>query len=466
MIRATKAKLNRDAIKAFLMSEKYPLVIAAMTAVGSITGTELYLGMIHALFVFVAFLICDSVRPFLISLLTFVMQISVAHSPFHPSYSDYYYTGWRIVAFIAIPTLVIIGACIFAVKNRIYRRVSFKNTPLLLPIILLSFAFLMNGVFSGKWSGAGLLFGFVNAVVYGAVFILIYHGFSDSEDPRGIADYFAYISMLVTFVIIAELTALFLTSDTVIVNGSINKVEVSLGWGIWNLIGISLAVLIPVLFYGVYSSRHPWLYFATATLALVFAALTMSRNALIFSSLSYVACALILCFKGERQKAFRAICAIGTLGVILIGTVFFDSIRTVLLDYFERGLSDNGRYNLWKKAFANFLESPIFGGGFYGFEVDDSELYSFGPLAKQAHNTVLQLLSATGVVGLTAYVYYRIETVKPIIRRPSVTKTFMAISMAVLLGGSLLDNFVFNVYPMFHYTVALTVIYRSADRGE
>ena len=135
----------------------------------------------------------------------------------------------------------------------------------------------------------------------------------------------------------------------------------------------------------------------------------------------------------------------GVCAVAVIIIAFWNKIYSLLGDYFDRGFSDNGRYLLWREALKNFLADPVFGGGFYGFDVDDTLLYSFGPLAKQAHNTVLQLLSATGVVGFLAYVYYRYSTLKIMFRRPDLKKTFMAISIAVLLFGSLLDNFVFNI---------------------
>ena len=154
-------------------------------------------------------------------------------------------------------------------------------------------------------------------------------------------------------------------------------------------------------------------------------------------------CPKISCLRrGKNKRVFRIITAAGVALVIILGAVLFDKIQELLRDYFERGFSDNGRYALWRAAFDNFLDAPIFGMGFYGFNVETDV---FGPLTKQAHNTVLQLLSATGIVGFSAYAYYRFSTVKPIFKRPSFMKSMMAISIAVLLFGSLLDNFIFNI---------------------
>ncbi len=444
------------------MSDKYPILICSLVAIGSIAGLELYFGIFHTLLMLGAFLFSKSIRPVLISVMTYIMQTSVSHSPFYPNYSNYYYTGWRMPTIITLVSLIVAGAIVFTVKNRIYRKFSFKQTPLLLPLICLSAAFLLNGAFSGSWQISDAMFGFANVIVYLFVFLIVYHGFSDEEGSHELAGHFAYISMLIALVISAELIAHFITADNIFVGGSINKVAVALGWGIWNLVGVSLSVLIPVIFYGMHVNKYPWIYFAVATLAYIMAVMTMSRNALIFASLAYVACVLISCFVGKNKKVFRIITLVGVIGVIVLAIVLWDKIYALLADYFSRGLSDNGRFALWSAAFDNFLDAPIFGKGFYGLEVDDSMLTSFGPLAKQAHNTVFQLLSATGMVGFMSYAYYRYTSLKPLFHRPSLKKCMMAMSIAVLLFGSLLDNFIFNIYPMFHYTVALVIIHKAS----
>ena len=462
MMEKIAAFFRSEKTRAFLMGRKYPAIVAFFVAFAAISGLELYVAVLHLAVAITAIFITSSFKPALITLLTMVMHISVKNAPFYPTYSDYYYSGWRFGLFVAMCVVTFICLVIFVIKNRLYSRVRFGRTPMLLSMTVFSVSLLLNGVASGKWEVGSLIFGFANAAVYSIVFLFLYYGLGD-ESSDSLAGYFSYLSTLISFIIIAELTALFITSDNVFVNGSINKVGVALGWGIWNLVGVSLAVLIPVIFYGVHKSEHPWYYFVSATLTFVFAVLTMSRNALLFSALSYGACVIISCFTGKHKRAFRIITLCGIGAVLLAAIVFFDKIRDLLADYFERGLSDNGRFELWSAAVDNFLESPVFGGGFYGFEVDDSLLYGFGPLAKQAHNTVLQLLSATGIVGLLSYLYYRFESIKPLLRRPSLKKTLLAMSIGVFLLASLLDNFVFNIYPTFFYTVALVLIHKDEE---
>lgn len=459
MIASLKNKLSLDGIRAFYMSDVYPIIICSLVLIGNLSGLEYYFNFLNTAFMVGALFLSKSVRPFIISLCTYVYQVSLKNSPNYPNYSDFYYTGWRLPLSIAIMVLIATAIIFFFVKNRIYAKLSFKNTPLLLPLIILSVAFLLNGVFSSEWVASNLVFALANVAVYAFLFVLIYHGFEESEDSRELSRYFAYVSMLIAIVISVQLINLFLTADNIFVDGAIVKTSVALGWGIWNLVAVSLAILIPVLFYGVQNNRYPWLYFAVATLAFVMSVLTMSRNALIFSTLAYGSCVLICCFVGRYKTSFRVITVVGIVLVGVFAVAFWDKIEALLADYFERGLSDNGRFNLWRLAFDNFLSSPIFGAGFYGFDVETAV---FGPLPKQAHNTVLQLLSSTGVVGLLSYAFYRLKSIKPFVKHPTLMKSFLGISILVLLLESMLDNFIFNIYPMFYYATALAIVFRAA----
>lgn len=446
--------LNKDRLSEFFNGKIYPLLIAALVTLGSVTGTEVFLNVIHSLLIFTALLVSPSVKPILISLCTYVYQISVVHSPFYPNYSKYYFGAWQLPVLIISVSVVIAGVLLFVFKNKLYKEISFKKSPLLLPLLILSLAFMTNGAFSSVYNAKNLLFGGGNVLIYLVLFLVIYHGFGKEEKSGELVEYFSYISMLIAFVIGIEMLHLYISSDDIFIDGSINKVGVALGWGIWNIVGVSSAVLIPMNFYGMQNSRYPWLYFISASVAYVSAVMTMSRNALVFATLTYAACIIIFCFVGKRKKLSRILAVCGIALVLLGAVVFWDKINLLFRDFFERGFSDNGRFNLWRAAFENFLSAPIFGNGFFGFEVETAV---FGPLPKMAHNTVLELLSATGIFGLFSYLYYRFESLKPFIKKPSLAKTMLGISILTFLLESLLDNFVFNFFTVFYVVIALAI---------
>jgi hypothetical protein len=317
---------------------------------------------------------------------------------------------------------------------------------------------LANGLFSGEWIINNLIISVAHVAIYLGVYLLIYNGFSKKETAGELASYFSYLAMLCALIISAELIHLMITNPDVFADGSIVKTEMALGWGIWNLIGVSLAILIPLLFYCVYENKYPWLYFSVATLAYVISVLTMSRNALVFSSLTYGACMVISCFVGRHKKQFRIITACGIALLAVLAIVLFDKIYVVLADYFERGLDDNGRFDLWRGSFKSFLDAPIFGSGFYGLDINHSQ---FGFLPKMAHQTLFELLGAMGIFGTLCYAYYRYKTVLPVLKKPNLMKTMLGISILTLLMESMLDNFIFNFYPVFYYVAALAIINKA-----
>ena len=458
-------KLDINAIRAFYMGRIYPIVVCGLVLFGSLTGLEMYFNfLVTALFVSSLF-ICTSTRPMIVSLCTYIFQLSTKNSPSLINNSDYLYTGWRIVALIVSILSIFAAAFYFFFKNKLYRKIDIKRDKIIIPIAALCLAFLVNGAFSDSWVPMSLLFAFLQTVVYGFIFLLFFYGLGDEDTTDALMPYLSYVSALMASVIIIQLAHLFATADNVFVDGSINKEAVVLGWGIWNLVGACLAMLIPVIFWGVMHSKYSWAYFTLATLTWLCAVLTMSRNALIFASLAYATCVIIACFRGNYRKPYRIICAIGVLGVIGLIVLLWSKIQSLLGDYFARGFDSNGRYELWAIALKNFADCPIFGRGFSGFEsvhkLESGAFAHMGPMPTMAHNTLFELLSATGIVGTLAYGYYRAVSLIPVFKRPTLQKTMLALSLLVTLGGSLLDNFVFNLYPMYFAMVTLALIHRA-----
>jgi hypothetical protein len=449
--------LSKKTLKAFSEGPFYPVVIAIVALFGSLTGFEIVLNLVFIALTCISLAVCDTLKPFTASLCIFIFQLSVKNSPFYPSYSKHYLTGWRFPALI-ITAVALIGFLIyFIVKNELYRGLSLKKTPLLLPLLVLSASLLLNGAFSDAWSYKNLIYASAQIAAFLFVFILLYQGFKN-EKADALGSYFAYLSMIMALIISIEVIALYLTSDNIFIDGAINKVGVALGWGIWNLVGASAVVLIPMNFYGMAKNKYPWLYFSVATLIWLVSILSMSRNALIFGTLSYAACVLIFSFVGEKKKIFRIIVLIGIAAAGIFAIAFFDKIYSLFKDFFDRGLSDNGRYALWRSAFKNFLEAPVFGKGFYGF---NTPVDTFGPMPESAHNTVLQLLSAGGAVSLLAYAFYRFKTAIPFIKKPCLLKTMLGISVLALILGSLLDNFIFDIYPTFYMSASLAIAFKK-----
>ena len=446
--------INR--LDGFFEGKIYPLLVCLLVLVGHITSLELWLSIPNVVLVAVALVRAKSIRPFIPFACTLIFSVSVKYGPGTPSYSDYYFTGYRL-PIVIILFLIIFGAMgYYAVKNRIFRDINLLKTPLLLPLIILSVAFLLNGAFSPTWDVSDLLLGCCEALIYTVLFLFFYFAIRE-EKKEELIDYVIYVSGTIALLLILECAALFITTDGIFEGGSIVKEKVLLGWGLWNTIGVCLTVLIPVLFLGYLRSRYGGLYLMLATLTLLCAALTQSRNAIIFGSVVYVICLGISLFYGKRR--LWTLTFVGLLLVVagLADTFLGGKITALLGDVLSRGFSDNGRFDLWGQGIDNFLSYPIFGKGFFT-TVSDSANF----LPTMVHQTFIQFLSAMGIFGLLAYLYYRVSSAIPLFRKPSLEKTMLALSIGVLLAESLLDNFIFYFIPIIYYSLILAIIHRDS----
>ncbi len=447
----------KEKLKAFFIGPVYPALVGGMMLVSHIFGIEFYLNFINIALCVLSLLLCDSLRPLIVVMCTYVFQASQNTLSLTPESAFYYLGGWRMAVAIVLFVLVFIALVYFLIKNKTFLPCNLKKLPLPIAAALLSSAFLLNGAFSSSRTLSELGFGAIQVLCFFIIFYIFFLGLKN-ENAEELCAYFAYVSAVMALILIGEVAYLYLSCDELFVNGAVVKEEVKFGWGIWNTMGQQLTVTIPMMFYGVMKNKYPWFYFTVATLATLASVLTLSRNALIFSVLAYCISAVIACFFGKRKKAFRILIPAG-IACILVGAVIFrEKIFEILGDYISRGLSDNGRFALWKEGFDAFLEAPVFGKGFHGAYA--SHPPAEGVFPWMAHNTVLELLGAMGAFGFAAYLYYRFETVKVFVKKPCLEKTMLGVSLATIVLGALLDNFIFYSLPMLYYSVALAIAFQ------
>ena len=443
----------------FLLSDIYPPVIAISVLLGHIFGVEVYLGAAVILLTSLALFITDSIKPFLITLICFLYIVPLKHTEGIPANTDYYFATPRLIIVIIL-VLALSAALIYRCSKLIPRFK--KNTPMLLPTGLLCIAFLTNGFFCGGYNPVSFVYGLSQVAVFFILFYLCYFGLS-GESYDSMMRYLTLITVCAAMVLVGEVAFMYLTYDNLFVGGAINKEAINLGWGIWNPIGVSLATLIPVQLIGAMRYKRPYIYGITAALTYLAALLTLSRNAMIFSTVAVVLTVAVCCFAGKRKKAFRIGVLIVAGALTLLGAVaavlFMEKLIGAFSEVLAQGLSNNGRFDLWLQGLKNFASYPIFGKGFLGFgENDVFEAVSFIP--DMAHNTAVQLLSSMGIFGFLAYAYYRAVSLKPFLKAPTAEKTVMLISIMTVLVMSLMDNFVFYIYTMFYPILLLAVAYR------
>ena len=464
----------KERLRRFFMGKHYPVFVSVLVLVGYLTGTELYLNIINLALLALGLCLVDSLRPLVTVLCTFVFQISRENSPADFSIeaaesNNYYFEGANGIIFILsfIPPLV--ALVVFFIKNKLITRQNLRSLPMLVPSAILSVALACGGAFSGVWNGASLLYSLSMVLIWFIVPYLFILGFK-KDNSKDLIAYFVFVASLITLILIVEVFYVYLSTDKLITeNGRIERAYFAYGWGNCNTGAQALVNLIPVLFVGATlgGNKRQVYYFAIATLALLGVVLNVSRSGLLVGGITYFACAIFSFIKSNRKKRFLLETGFVLVAVIAIVAIFNNVIFTAVRDYVDRGVSDSGRFDLWNQAFEAFKESPIFGKGFFGLYPKDPtdvlKINTVGFLPDMAHNTFFQLIGSLGLFGTLAYGFYRICSLRPFLRKPSYKKTMIGVAMLTVLGGSLFDNFVFYMLPMFNYAVLFAILYKIIE---
>ena len=461
----------REWLESFFVGKIYPIMVCSMMLAGYLTGLEFYFHIVNMLLLTVALMVSTTVRPLMAPLCSFVFQISLQNTPATHNISgfpsDYYFTEGRGEMVVLSFAVVAFGFAVFFIRNNLITKAKLASLPLLFPSVLLALAFVFGGAFSDAWEIASLGFSLVQIVCWFLIFFVFYLGLK-YEDADDVMEYFVYVCSLVALVLIAETVNLYATTD--IPNhlaGGLNRAKIVYGWGICQTAAQALMTLVPVILIGVSRCKWHTYYFVVAHLALAASIMNVSRTAAICGIPIYLIALFISIARSKKKKrlliAFFAMVAAG----IVIFALYWDKLWPSIDDYIFRGFFDNGRFERWKFGIEAFLEDPIFGKGFFGLSESIPLSFthvSFIPM--MLHNTPVQMLACFGIFGAVAYSVYRLSTLKPFLKRPSYEKTMLGLSILFILIGSLLENYVFYIMPMFTYSIALAIVYKYADEGK
>lgn len=437
----------------------YPLVISALVLFGSFSGLEIYTALIEIAIVSVALLVSNTIKPFLFLLLTFVYQMPKEH--LYPS--DYYTSGYNLYLIGGGAALLVVSLIVFVIKNDIFLRARLTKIPLFFPLCIMTLGLILNGINQPDYTIKNFIWAALMMLVYFLLYVIIYLGIK-GEDPHELTNYFTYMTLLMSWILIALMAKLYFV-DGVIVDDKINRGLIVLGFGVQNIIGFNTSMLIPMNFYGFMKGKTPILSLVTAFTIYITTLATTSRNAMVVGTFYFVVCLIICMLFGDRKVEARI--AIPTMIVITaVAAVVFKDECSYLLDlYVDRGMDSSGRFDIWKECFEIFKENSTFGVGFFGMLAHGTGQFVPQEFIPQfAHNTVFELLSATGLVGSISYLIYRISTLKYMLRKPTLDRFMLMMGASVLIAEGLLDNYVFQIYNTFYYVVALAIAVRLYER--
>lgn len=450
---ASKHLVLLDKIRWFFNSKYYPLALFLFALISHTFSVEI-LGIVAVMTaVCIGLLICNDfkflITPFVVSNLMF-SEKSVATG-------KYYEKPYLIAIACGVVSVLILLAIHFILYRKNIKFGDFKKSKLFWGLVLLTTAIFFNGCLNfSQYQKGNLAYATILSFSIAGIFFLFSIGLKKDD---GLIRYILYVLYLMSILVTLELFIAF-TNQIEIVDGSIVKESVKIGWGMWNNIGGYLAFLLPIHFYFASTvKKWGWIFYLSGIVSFIAIVLTLSRSSLLSAGLGLLLCIIISCFFGTNKKINRifAICLFG-FGIVCT-VALWGKISSILGDYLARGLDDNGRFEIYKHGLANFINNPIFGGGFTSAYTTEHIFNVFLP--PRYHNTIIQMLGTCGIIGLGAYLFHRYQTIRLLLLSKKLSTVFVAICIGTMLLGSLLDNHLFNIYPAFIYSIMLVGVEKS-----
>ncbi len=452
--------INR--INRFLTTPQYIIAIMLLTAVGNCFCLELPVYTVFAAAAVFTCLFGNDVLPLMPLIVCGYLVPGAANNPGRNEASVFsgadgmYLTCLSVIMVAAILYRVVVNKDrFFIAKPKLHRGM----------LVLLG-AYLLSGIGSAAYPaaiGKNLLF----ALLQGGAILIPYWLFSCGVDWKNVRrDYFAWVGFCAGGVLMLEILWVYLKGN-VTVNGIIQRSHIFTGWGMYNNMGLMLAMMIPSAFCLATKYRRGWIGTVAGSAYLICVILTCSRNSIAGATLIYIACIFLMLYHARnRRHNTIALITVG-VAVVLALVLFHNQLLRLFSGLIGKGLDPSLRDEIFVEGLKSFAQSPIFGNSFFspGYQpwawATSEGFNNFFP--PRWHNTIVQLLASCGIVGLGAYILHRVQTVRMFLNHRTKENTFIACSLIVLLLCSMFDCHFFNIGPTLYYSMALAFAENRPD---
>ena len=298
-------------------------------------------------------------------------------------------------------------------------------------------------------------------------YLLLYIFFSNgirSKSINFLAKSFSYLLIIISTECIFKVVEL---KDTV---NNIFSLGYFSGWGVCNEAAIMLLVALPFSFYLITKEKNILLIvfeMVKIILAVVGVILTFSRGGYIFLPIEISILTLLLIVYNYKRSGFKYF-VVSIMGIITLYIfircdyipIFIDNVFNVV---FNNGLSDSGRIELYKSAFAIFNSEGyyrLFGAGIvsevrglntaYGFQEGSAVIY---------HSTLFETIIIGGYTGLIFLLILIRDKYVSLYKSDKVLFAFMIVGYILVDIYGMCDN----TYHMYYYMIAVSIIMASID---
>ena len=453
---ATRERKIVSAIDSFIRRPRYIGLVSLLTLASSVFSLEIPL---YFLFIAMGIYICLFSKDLLGLMpltLSGYMSVSKKNNPGVYESTIFSADRWGIVIIGIAALLVIFLIWRLCTDDTIGKKAFLTKKRTLMPsLLILGAAYCLGGLGTSADMKKNLVF----ALLQFATLFVPYYVFSGGVDWKNCRrDYFCWIGFFTGLMLILQLVNIYRVND-ILVNGIIDRDQIYNGWSTYNNFGMVLAMMIPCALY--LASRHNkgWLGSIAAVIFLVGTFFSCSRNSILMGCIAFTLSVLVsLSFAKNKRANFWALVIFLSLTTLFF-LVHYDEIHRLFAILFDIGADNNGRFITYREGLKQFAKHPIFGSSFYpqGWQPFDwstvDTFTNFFP--PRWHNTIVQLLASTGIVGLATYLFHRARSAKIFMFNRTREKAFIACMMLTLLGGSMLDCHFFNIGPVLFYSVGL-----------
>ena len=444
----------RERIASFLSTPWYIIAVAVLSLAAHICSAELVAyTALTAVAVFVGFWGNDILPLTPLFLFCYILP-SAANNPGRNEASVF--SGRQGIWVLALGILIVGSMAAFVIRNR---KQFFSGKRKLLPgMLVLCGAYLLSGIGSAAYPTflkQNLLYCLLQCACLVIPYLLLTGGVRWEEARK---DYLGWIGVCGGLFLLLQLLWCYAVGG-VIQNGAIVRTKIYTGWGMYNNIGAMMGMMLPFMFSLALSHKKDFLGLFGSAVLLCGILLTCSRASILAGGLCFCIC-LVLMVRYAKSRKLCSIVLLSLGALFLLGCVLIrEKLLQLFSDLIRRGLDPTTRDEIYVKGWQLFLEAPILGNSFFSpgyVPWDFSTVESFSALIPPRWcNTVIQLLVSTGIVGLLAYLFHRVQTLWFFFKHRSRENSFLVCSILVLLITSLLDCHFFNLGPVLFYSATL-----------
>lgn len=343
-----------------------------------------------------------------------------------------------------------------------YRPQNFIAGKLFFPLILVTFALTLGGIFSVYsiyWTN-----GLPSVLAVGPLVLLIYSVFMNGINAPYRLDLKKYICNIVVCGVIFCCFEL-LVMKTELYAGLIED-QNSLTWGSTNTLTTLILIAVPCCFYLMIKTGKVVSLFSVIaffTFSTYIAGSDGCLGILIFT-LPFLVILTYLKLPRKYRREFMICIAVCVLGCLVFALLYllivgYDTIFNKISDM----TSDSGRILLYEEAINLFNKNPFFGAGL-GF-IDES---LFTPVEGSLHlfnfhSTVFHVLATLGIFGVIAYFVYYALRFSVLFGGNSDFNAFIYVAFIDFTAYGLIDVCEFNVVPILSYITLLFVIVEKTN---